>query len=177
MTPDPHLQLLDDARHAAAVAERTQRRLLEDADGQDATFLGSLEELAEAGVAVSLHTTVGRRLHGTIRALAADHVLLAGDHGSAWVRLPAVTVLRVPDGNQVRAGGGDRPARPGVPLADALRGLVERRATVEVLFDGGVGIRGTAVAAGRDLLTLRDGTGGHALAHLDRAAIVLTSDL
>ncbi len=176
MTVDPHVQLLDDARHAAAVAERSQRRLLADADEQDATFRGSLEQLAEAATTVVLHTTVGRRLRGTIRALAADHVLVVGDHGSAWVRLHAVTVVRVGDGTAVRAGGGDRAARPDVALADALRGLVEQRATVEVLFDGGGGIRGTAIAAGRDLLTVRDGSGGHALAYLDRAAIVLTTD-
>lgn len=175
MTPDPHVQLLDDARHAAAVAERTQRRLLADAEEQDATFRGSLEQLAETGAEVVLHTAVGRRLRGAVRALTADHVLLVGDHGRAWVRIASVTVVRVGAGS-LAAGGGDRPTRAAVALADAVRDLAEQRATVEVLFDGGGGIRGTAVAAGRDLLTLRDGRGEHALAHLDRAAIVLTTD-
>lgn len=175
MTVDPHVQLLDDARHAAAVADRTQRRLLQGADEQDATFRGSLEQLAESATEVVLHTTVGRRLRGTVRALAADHLLLVGDHGTAWVRLRAVTVLRLRDGSVVRTGGGDRPDRPAVALAEALRGLTEDRATVEVLLDGGSGIRGTAVAVGRDLLTLRDGSGGHALACLDRAVVVVTT--
>ncbi len=173
---DPHVRLLDDARHAAAVAERAQRRLLDDADGQDATFLGSLVDLAECGTVVVLHTTIGRRLRGTIRAVAADHVLLVGDHGPAWVRSSAITTVRAGGDGDVRPGGGDRPGRGGPTLAAALRDPVERRATVEVLFDGGSGIRGTALTVSRDLLTLRDGAGRRALVHLDRAAVVLTTD-
>lgn len=170
---DPHLDLLDEARLASAAEDRLQRRLLTAAEEQDATFRGTLEELAETGVDLVVHTTVGRRIRGAVRALSTDHVTLAGDHGRAWVRLDAVTVLRISDGAEVRPGGGDRTARPSVRLADALRDLVEDRSTVEVLFDGGTGIRGTAVAAGHDLLTLRDGNGDRAIAHLDRAVVVL----
>lgn len=171
---DPHLELLDEARQAQAVADRSQRRLLAEADDQDATFLGSLEELAESGATVVLETTVGRVVRGHVRALAADHVVVESEHGSAWVRLGAVTVLRASRQSTVRAGGGERPSRPAVPFADSLRSLVEERASVEVAFEGGASARGVAIAAGRDVLTLRNpATGERSLAHLQRAAVVL----
>ncbi len=178
MTPqhtDPHLQLLDDARHAQAVADRSQRRLLEQADEQDATFRGSLEDAAETATAIVLETTVGRRVSGVVRALAADHAVIEGEHGTAWVRLSAVTVLRLPRQRDVRAGGADRSDRAAVPFAGALRALVESRADVDVVLVGGATTRGAAVAAGRDVLTLRDPvTGDHVLVHLDSVALVET---
>lgn len=171
---DPHQELLDDARHAQAVADRSQRRLLQEAGEQDATFRGSIEDAAEAGAQIVVETTVERRLRGRVRALAADHVVLEGEHGTAWVVLAAVTVLRAPRTADVRAGGGERPARPSVSLAAALRGLVEQRAELEVVLAPGRTARGTAVAVGRDVLSLREpGTGARLLVHLPRAAIVL----
>lgn len=172
---DPHVRLLDDARQADAVTERSRRRLLLDAHAQDGTFRGSLEGLAEDERTVVLHTTVGRRVQGRVEALAADHVTLVSDHGTTWVRLASVTVLRVPDGSVVRPDGGERAPRSPVALADALRELVEDRAEVDLVLVGGGLLRGTAVAAGRDLLTVRDGAGGHALVHLDRCAVVATA--
>lgn len=171
---DPHLDLVDDARHAQAVADRSQRRLLLEADEQDATFRSSLEQLAESGGEVVLETTVGRIVRGSVRALAADHVVVTEAGATSWVRLDAATVLRVPRGGSVRAGGGDRAARAPVALVDALRGLVEDRQDVEVVFEGGGAVRGTAAGAGRDVLVLRDTvTGSRALVHLARAVLVV----
>lgn len=171
---DPHQELLDDARHAQAVTDRSQRRLLQEADEQDATFRGSIEDAAEAGVRIVVETTVGRQLGGRVRALAADHVVIEGEHGVAWVALAAVVVLRAPSAADVRAGGGQRPARPSVPLAASLRDLVEQRAELEVVLGASSSARGTAVAVGCDVLTLREaGTGARLLVHLPSAAIVL----
>lgn len=171
---DPHLDLLDEARVAAAAEDRAQRRLLAAADVQDATFHGTVEDLAEAGAELVLHTTIGRRIRGFVQALNADHVTVTGDHGVARVRIDAVTVVRVAGGGAPHPGGGERADRAPAPLADAVRHLVDDRASVEVLFDGGGGIRGTALAAGRDILTIRDGHGSRALVHLDRAAVLLS---
>ena len=171
---DPHQELLDDARHAQAVADRSQRRLLEEADAQDATFRGSLEDAAEAGAPVVLETVVDRRLSGRVQALTADHVVVEGEHGTAWLMLSAVTVLRAPRAADVRAGGGERPARPSVALPDALRRLVEERAEVEVVLGPDSVARGAAVEVGRDVLTLHEvGTDARLLVHLARAVIVL----
>ena len=171
---DPHLELLDDARHAQAVADRSQRRLLAEADDQDATFRGSLEDAAESGVVLMLETSVDRRIRGRVRLLSADHLVIEGSHGSAWVRLEALTVLRFGRDPTVRAGGGDRSQRPAVPLADALHRLVEHRDEVEVVFVGGTSARGVAVAIGRDVLTLHsESTDERHLVHLDRVALVL----
>jgi hypothetical protein len=173
---DPHVRLLDDARQADAVAERVRRRLLLDADAQDGTFRGTLEGLAEDERTVLLLTAAGRQVQGRVRALAADHVVLTDGHGTFWVRLANVTVLRVPDGWVVRPGGGERAPRPPIPLRAALRVLVEEGAEVEVVLSGGDVVRGTAAAAGRDVLTVRDGSGEHAFVHLDRCAVIAASD-
>ena len=173
---DVHVRLLDDARQAAAAEDRAARRMLREADEQDATFLGSLEELAETRQPVVVQTTVGRRLTGTFRSLAADHVVLDGSHGTAWVRIGAIAIVRSAQAGDVRAGGGGRPTRPAVALEEVLHGLVERRAVLEVFFDGGAIARGTAVAGGRDVVTLRDGTGRHVLVQLDHARVVTTTD-
>lgn len=171
---DPHQELLDDARQADAVASRTQRRLLQEADEQDATFRGSLEDAAESGLAIVVETTVGRRLSGQVRALAADHVVLEGEHGTAWIALSAVGIVRATRAPHVRAGGGERPARPSVPLAVALRRLAEERAELEVVLAATSVVRGTATAVGRDVLALRErGTGTRLLLHLPRAQVVL----
>lgn len=173
---DPHVRLLDDARQADAVAERVRRRLLLDADAQDGTFRGTLEGLAEDERTVLLHTAAGRQVQGRVCALAADHLVLTGGHGTVWVRLASVTVLRVPDGWAVRPGGGERAPRPPIPLTAALRILVEEGAEIEVVLSGGDVVRGMALAAGRDVLTVRDETGGHAFVHLDRCAVIATCD-
>ena len=172
---DAHVRLLDDARQAAATADRTVRRLLCEADEQDASFRGSIEGLAEAGPVI-LDTVVGRRLRGTVRTLAAQHVVLIGAHGTAWLRIAAITTARPAAGHPVRAGGGDRPAPAAVSLPDALRVLVERRATLEVLFDGAATVRGRVLAVGRDVLTLREPAGQQLLVHLDRAAVLISTD-
>lgn len=170
---DPHVALLDDARQAEAVADRSRRRLLAEADDQDATFRGSLEDLAEGGSEVVLETIADRAVAGRVRALAADHVLLGSDQGLAWIRLAAVTLLRVPRGAAVRAGGGERAARPDLPLADALRPLAEQRAEVEVVFEGGALVRGVVLAVGRDVLTVRTPTSDTCVVHLHRVVCVL----
>lgn len=172
---DPHTQLLDDARQAAAVAARTQQRVLVDIGTQDATFVGSLEEVAETGTSIALDTTVGRRLHGAVRVLAADHLVLAVPQGTAWVRLDAITALRGASSGGIHPGGGDRPPRPRTAFADDLRGLVEDAADVEVVLDGGARVHGQAVAAGRDVLHVREATGGEVLLPLARTAVVVTT--
>lgn len=172
---DPHTQLLDDARQAAAVASRAQQRVLRDIGEQDATFIGSLEEVAEAGTPVVVHTAAGHRFHGVIRVLAADHLTLVGPHGTAWVRLTAITAVAGTTDAGVRPGGADRRRRPRTALADELRGLVEDAAAVEVLLDGGARLHGVPMAAGRDVLQLRTPHGDELLLPLDRAAVVVTS--
>ena len=172
---DAHVRLLDDARQAAAAADRTVQRLLREADEQDATFRGSFVELAEAG-RVTVETSVGRRLTGTVRALADDHVVLHGAHGTAWVRLGAIALVRSAQAGEASVDGGELPIPRATALAAALHGLVERRAVLEILFDGGATARGTAVAGGRDVVTLRDGTGRHVLVRLDHAQVVTTTD-
>lgn len=166
---DPHLDLLDDARHAAAVADRSQRRLFAEAGDHEASLAGSLRAAAEAGSPVVLDTTVDRSVRGRVRALAHDHVVVADARGVAWVRLDAVTVLRSAGAAGVEGG----PAGPAVTgLGDALRPLTEERDDVEVLLTGGGRVRGRVLAVGRDVLTLR-GTGGDQVIHLRHAAVVL----
>lgn len=173
---DPHLDLLDDARQEAAVADRSHRRHHGEATAADASLHGVLLDLAEQGRDLLLATTVGRAVRGRVRSLAQDHVEVATATGAAWVRLDAVAVVR-PSSGPVTTGGGARPAPATGHLVAALRELVERRATVEAVVLGGATVRGTAVSIGRDVLTLAEpATSQEQLLHLATTALVQTSE-
>lgn len=171
---DPHLDLLDDARQAAAVADRSQRRLHGEAEAADASLRGRLLDLAEHNRDLVLETTVGHTVRGPVRSLAEDHVEVATTTGAAWVRLAAVTTVRAAGGV---AAGGTRTAPADVALAAALRDVAERRAAVDVVVTGGATVRGIATSVGRDVMTIVDpATSQELLLHLAVAAIVRTTD-
>lgn len=175
MTDDPLVRLVDDARLEEAVAERAARRVLRDADADDATLAGTLADLAEQRALLVLDTTAGHRVRGRVVGVAGDHVVVSGDHGTAWVALVEVAAVRARPGNRLDAGGGDRAGAEVRPLHEALRDLVQEGAEVHVLVAGADPLRGRLHAVGRDLMTLRhDDPGDRTLVPLARVAVVST---
>lgn len=173
---DPLVDLVDASRLEAAVRERTQRRLLAAADGDEASLVGSLGELAERRVTVHLDTLAGQRARGRVRALAADHVVLEGQHGRTLVALDAVSAVRVDRDVRVRVGGAGRaPIPAGQTLAEALRELRDDRVDVLLVVRGSPAVRGRVVDVGSDLLGLLAETGEHVLVPL-RAVVAAVTD-
>lgn len=173
---DPHLDLLDDARHAQLVAERAQRRTLTDADDADATFAATVDASSEQRATVMLETTVGRTIRGVIHKVTADHLVVVDGRGSTWVRRDGITVLRPSVGDTMRAVAPHRERERGAQVAEILAELADERIELDIHLEGGAQLRGAAISVGRDVLTIRNlATGDHALVHLSRAVVIATA--
>lgn len=175
---DPHVELLDDARHEQAVADRARQRYIVEADGHDATFVGSLRSLSASGGAVLVETTVGRTLRGRVGRVSDDHVTVSDVGSTSYVRLDHLTAVRAVGGSpSVVATSAGRPSDtgapgPGGPVA-ALGDLAHERVTVEVHLAGGATVRGTLHGVGADVLTVHaGGSRGVELVNLHLAAVV-----
>ncbi|MBX3313843.1 MAG: hypothetical protein KF906_05940 [Actinobacteria bacterium] len=172
---DRELRELTDRTRAeeAASARRRQRSLLAQA-GEEGTFAGVLVDLAERRAPVALHTRAGRLLRGTVRSLGADHLGLVGPGGDlTYVPLAAVTGIRPEPG--ARSTDGDRRDRRTATLHALLVELAIDRPTVAIYTVGGDRVPGRLRAAGRDLATVRGGTGSDcyvALAAINDVALI-----
>lgn len=171
---DPHLDLLDDARQAEAVADRARRRILAEADDQDAMFTTSLRAAAEAGGVVMAETTVGRTVRGRIDAVGDEHVVVEDPTATSYVRIDQLTAVRgVTGAPAVRATAASDAAVPTRSLGEVLTELAHERTAVDVHLVGGGVVRGAVWRAGADVLTVRAAvTGDESLVQLRLAAII-----
>lgn len=171
---DPHLDLLDDARQAEAVADRTRRRLLTEADDQDASFATSLRAAAEAGGVVLAETTVGRTVRGRIDAVGDQHVVVEDTTATSYVRVDQLTAVRGVTGSPaIRATAEVADAGTPRSLGEVLAELAHQRTAVDVHLVGGAVVRGEVWRAGTDVLTVRAPvTGDQSLVQLRLAALI-----
>lgn len=91
---DPHQELTDAARHALAVLSRVGERELLDVAADTATFTGTLHDLADRGVDVAVHLASGRRVHGAVRRIGRD-VVVIGRADRVQVAVAARTIRSV----------------------------------------------------------------------------------
>lgn len=153
---DPHLELIDDARLAEALADRTAERLHRQRATDTASFVGTLRDLAERGVTVVAVTTAGRRHRGVVVGVAADHLVLAVPAGEVHLRLDVLATVRPQPGSDAPVAQGDREAVEDLLLTEVLARALEDRPTVVLAFAGpGEVLRGRLEAVGEDVLTLR----------------------
>ena len=171
---DPHVTLLDDARHGEAVAERSRRRLLAEAEELDATFPATLRGIAEQGGSVLVDTSVGRTVRGRVHALGTTHVALVDTTVTSYVRVDGIAAVRAVAGDaEVRVAVDDAPRSPAAPLQDVLVMLATERSAVDVHLEGGTVVRGTVRRVGSDVLTVRvDATGGEIIVNLPLAVVI-----
>ncbi len=172
---DPHLDLLDAARHADAVEARTRRRLLDEVDERDATFVTSLHAAAEAGGTVLIDTTVGRTVRGRMEAVGEEHVVVTAPSATSFVRIDQVTALRpVAGAPPIRATAGSDARPPAGSLTDELVELARQRDGVDVHLVGGAVVRGAVRRVGDDVLTVGDpASGDEVLVQLALAAVIV----
>ncbi|MCB0976708.1 MAG: hypothetical protein KDB02_04550 [Acidimicrobiales bacterium] len=152
---DRELQELTDRTRAenAASARRHQRSLLSQAS-EEGTFRGVLVDLAERQVSVAVHTSAGRILQGTIRALGSDYVGLIGTRDDpTLVPLRSVTGLRPEPGTRPTVG--DRSQRWASSWNAALVDLVADRPLVSLHTSGGDRIQGRLWTVGQDVVAVR----------------------
>lgn len=146
---DPFQSLLDEARTDLANESRERQRVLRQVQRESATFAGTLLDLAEQRAPVSVRTTTGATITGTVDLVGTDVVQVGG----TWLRATAVGAVR---SIGTGAATGDRsPDDGGETFQGVLERLAEDRHRVALLVDGGEPLRGELVAVGEDVLTLR----------------------
>ena len=155
-TLDAALDELRDRAGADAAAEsRAARAWHRRADEENATWLGTLLDLAEAGDQVVLNTDRGTTLHGTIDAVGREVIVLrTGPHEQAICAADTVTSVRALQRSATAQG--DRKTAD-VDLRLLLHGFAEERRAVVVQPRGGesVAVVGTLVSCGADVCSVR----------------------
>jgi hypothetical protein len=147
-------ELLAEAAHEQAVEAREHRRWLRQAAAEEATFAGTLVDLAEAAaVVVVAVAAAGRRVRGRITGVGADFVALATDQGQdALLPFRAVGSVRAEPGHPAVIG--DRGPALALLLAELLPELAAERTPVAITTDHEV-VAGVLAGAGADVLTVR----------------------
>lgn len=156
MGRDPYLELGDAARHAEAVASRSERRSRLERASETATWRGTLRDLAERRLPVTVRIDGGASRRGSLVAIGADHLALrAGTGQLVLLRLDAVQLVRPEPGLSAPVATGDRERVQGQRLATVLAALVEDRTRIQL---GCVGLDepvvGELVGLGEDVLTV-----------------------
>jgi hypothetical protein len=169
--PDPYLELADEAAHEAAVRARTEGRHRRERASEVATWIGTLRDLAEREVAVSLRARSGRVHRGAIVGLGPDHVAVRLPAGSlALIALDAVRTVRPEPGRPAPPAMGDREAAQDRTLVEVVHRAVEdRQPLVLVVRDLPDPLHGEVIGLGDDVLTLR-------LGGADRGTVYLPLD-
>lgn len=145
--------LIDDQRHADAVARRRQEHSLLGQAAEIGTLAGVLVNLGEGMVPVVVTTTSGRSRGGVVDSLGADFVGLRGP-GNEWVLVALGAVSSVRSRPGARPTTGDRLLRSEAELADVLADLAADRPELALHAGAGDGHAGRLRAAGRDVVTL-----------------------
>jgi hypothetical protein len=168
---DPFVDLADEAAHEAAVRARAEQRDREERAAELATWIGTLRDLAERRLAVSVRARSGRVHRGALVGLGVDHLVLRLQAGSvALIALAATRTVRPEPGLPAPPAMGDRDTAQDRTLAEALaRSVEERRAVVLVLREVEDPLQGEVVGLGEDVVTLRIGG-------VDRGTVYLPLD-
>ncbi|HEX9765447.1 MAG TPA: hypothetical protein VGA36_01695 [Nitriliruptorales bacterium] len=169
---DPYQDLLDESRHREALEERARERWLESQLREDARFVGTLTDLAEQGVVVTLRTGSGATHQGWLSAVGIDHVVLRAPSGHlTYVALDAVTDVRPEPDVRHEAAAGDRDPALDRTLAEVLARVVHERPRIHLRVRGDAdGIAGQLCGVGRDVLSLRL-DGGRGTSYVSLTAI------
>lgn len=159
---DPYQALVDASRHQEALDDRVQQRWLRVQLEEGARFVGTLADLAEQGVAVTLRTGSGTTHHGWLAAIARDHLVLrSADGAHRYVSLAAVTDVRPQPGLGHGAATGDRAPLADRTLAEVLSRAAEERPRVHLRVRGQPdGVAGELRGVGQDVISVVLEAGG-----------------
>jgi hypothetical protein len=89
-----------------------------------------------------------------VRALGADHVVLADAHGRGQVLVPLAALRSVRSSPGVTPVLGDRMAVGATLLTDAFAELAQERAEIRVVTDGADVAAGTVRSVGQDVVVV-----------------------
>lgn len=170
---DAFLELGDAARLDEDIAARGERRARLSRAREVATWVGTLEDLAEQRPPVVVRLAGGRSYRGALVALGRDHVAVRAPSGQVvLVRTSAIRSLRPEPGRAAAVPTGDRERSEGRTLLGVIGRLVEERARVVVgLDDVDELLAGVLLGLGEDVLTLQVEPGEAGVVYVPTAAV------
>jgi len=157
--------LLDAGRADDLVTARVRERWLRHQATEDATFVGTLLDLAEHTAPLSLSLVGGRRHDGRVVGLAADAVVVdeRGEH--VVIRLGAVVFVRPAPGTVTAVASGDRAASLELAFGELLARVAPDQPDVAVSFVSGDAVTGRLLAVGVDVMTVQVSAGDAGLVY------------
>lgn len=149
---DELTEMLDESTIDDRVSNRAAQRWSRQIDEEEATWIGTLTDLAEQQRSVVISTSTGQNHRVVLDAVGPDVVVARGSGGARlYVRLEVIELL-------VGAG---RPAATGTRSGEGatfhelLFGLSADRPNVSAATRSGRVVHGLLVAVGSDVLTIR----------------------
>lgn len=133
--------------------------------------MGTLLDLAESGVGLSISTHGGRRHDGVAVGLGHDVVVVLDRGEHIAIRLGAVTLVRPAPGSRADLAAGDRAAAIDLGFVELLARVVDDQPELAVALVTGETLAGILLAVGDDLLTLRLAPGADGVAYCSAAAV------
>ncbi len=174
-TPDPLVELLDQARNDERQQARAKQRGLRRQAEEDATLAGTLVDLAERACPVSVMVLSGRAHHGVVLAVGSDFCVVrsdqAGGQASVCLRLDAVVAVRPQAGERHQPATGDRQAPLELTFTVLLARLAPERPRVAMMSQDGQRIVGLLTAVGQDVVTIRVDGDHQALCYLSSSLL------
>ena len=147
-----------------AARSRTVERSLRQQAAEEATFAGTLLDLAEAGAHVAVQVTGGRQYRGLAAGVGRDFVAVRSDTGHlTLIAFAHIAAVRPSDPTGAPATGARSPGSRS--LVQLLDRCVADRPRVHVVAAGET-IIGELIAAGDDVLSVRTEGGGHGERHV-----------
>jgi hypothetical protein len=170
---DRFVELADEAAHEAAVRARAEQRSREERATEVASWVGTLRDLAERRLPVSLRASSGRVHRGALVAVGTDHVVLQLHAGTlALISLAATRAVRPEPGRTAPPVMGDRESAQDRTLIEAFARVVEdRRPVVLVIRDLEDPLQGEVIGLGEDVVTLRLEGGDRGTVYVPLAAV------
>ncbi len=154
---DSFQEFVDVGRADEALRTRRRTQWLRQQAEEDATFLGTLTDLAERGGVVTLRTASGRAHQGVMIAVGHDYCAVRTVRGQmVYLALDAVDLVRPEPGIRHDAATGDRDALHDRTLLEVLARVVGDRPRVALVTRRGEqAVAGQLRAVGQDVVTVR----------------------
>lgn len=173
---DPHQELTDAARHALAVLSRAGEREMLDIAADTATFIGTLRDLCDRGVDVAVQLVSGRRVHGVVRAVGVDVVVVhRADQMQVAVlaRMIRAVGLASDDAALFSPARGERADVIDVTLHGIVADAFESGAELALVAEGSAEpIPGRVVGVGDDVVSVRMHGSSPVIVHVPARVIV-----
>ena len=143
----------DAAARETAESRKRSRRLLQQAS-EDATFVGTLVDLAEREADLAVVTSDGTTIVGRIAVVGLNFVAIAGRNGrTSFVPTASIAAVRAQPGTRELVVAGERAAPMPASLTAVLVELAAERVRVRIT-SAGHSVVGELRAAGNDVLVV-----------------------